>query len=158
MMDAYTILKLVHILGASILFGTGIGIAFFMFRANLTGDPATIASTASNVVLADYLFTLSAVILQPITGALLVYQAGYQFNESWIQLSLGLYVLIGFCWLPVVYLQTKLRNYAQLAAASNTDLSLEYYKAMRLWFWLGWPAFTGVFVIFWLMIRKPVLW
>ncbi len=157
-MDAYVVLKLLHILGASILFGTGLGIAFFMFWANRTGDSVTISVTARIAVVADYIFTLSAVILQPVTGTLLVFRVGYDFSESWIILSLALYILIGFCWLPVVFLQIKIRDLARSAADSGSDLSPEYHQMMTQWFWLGWPAFAGVIAIFWLMIQRPVLW
>lgn len=157
-MEAYVALKLLHILGASILFGTGLGIAFFMFWADRTGDPVTIFATARIVVIADYLFTLLAVILQPITGTMLILKVGYQFTESWIILSIGLFILIGLCWLPVVYLQTRVRDLAKVATIQNSELPPEYHKVMAQWFWLGWPAFIGVIAIFWLMIRRPVLW
>ncbi len=45
-MDAYTLLKLVHVIGATVLFGTGAGIAFFMLMAHRTRDAALIAHTA----------------------------------------------------------------------------------------------------------------
>ena len=104
-MDAYTLLEMAHVFGATVLFGTGIGIAFFMVMAHRTGDPAIIAHTAGIVVAADWLFTASAVVLQPVTGVGLAHVAGYPLSEGWIAVSLALYLLVGACWLPVVWLQ-----------------------------------------------------
>ena len=151
----YFILKLVHVLGAATLFGTGLGIAFFMWMAHLTGKPALIAGTARVVVIADAVFTATAVILQPLTGAWLVHLVGYSFFDRWIAWSLALYVLVGVCWLPVVWIQIQLRDIALQAAAQGTALPERYQRLFRIWFILGWPAFIGVIAIFWLMIAKP---
>ena len=112
MSELYPLLKLAHIFGATLLFGTGLGTAFFMWRADRSGDVAAIAQTARTVVIADYLFTLPAVIAQPLTGYLLVLAVGYELTEGWILATLGLYVLTGACWLPVVWLQTRMRDLA----------------------------------------------
>lgn len=157
-MDLHALVKLVHILGAAVLFGTGAGIAFFMLWADLRGEIAGIAATARTVVVADYLFTATAVVLQPITGAWLAEDLGIPLTESWIVASLGLYVLVGLCWLPVVVLQTRMRDLAVAALAAGTPLPPAYRRAMRMWFWLGWPAFAGVVAIYALMIVKPALW
>jgi uncharacterized membrane protein len=97
-------LKFVHLLGASVLFGTGLGIAFFTWMAHRTGDVATIAAIAPIVVVADTVFTVTAVIVQPVSGALLAWSIGYSLLDSWIALSLILYVIVGLCWLPVVWI------------------------------------------------------
>lgn len=158
MSNGLLILKLVHVLGASVLFGTGLGIAFFMFTAHRTRDPATIAATARIVVLADALFTASAVIVQPVSGALLASTMGFSIWEPWIVSALVLYVVVGLCWLPVVGIQIKLRDLAASAAQAGTALPAAYDRLFRIWFILGWPAFTGVIAIFVLMIWKPQLW
>jgi uncharacterized membrane protein len=158
MSNGLLILKLVHVLGASVLFGTGLGIAFFMFTAHRTRDPATIAATARIVVLADALFTASAVIVQPVSGALLASTMGFSIWEPWIVSALILYVVVGLCWLPVVGIQIKLRDLAASAAQAGTALPAAYDRLFRIWFILGWPAFTGVIAIFVLMIWKPQLW
>ena len=150
--------KLVHVLGATVLFGTGLGIAFFMVMAHRTRDPAVIAHTAGIVVLADALFTASAVIIQPVSGAFLASTIGYSLWESWIVVSLALYVLIGACWLPVVRIQAQMRNLARQAVRERTELPARYDRLFRIWFVLGWPAFIGVVAIFVLMIFKPALW
>ena len=151
-------LKLVHLLGAAVLLGTGLGIAFFMYMANRSRDPAFIAGTARVVVIADAVFTASAVVVQPLSGAALAWTLGLSLGEPWIVLSLALYVLVGLCWLPVVWIQIQLRTLAQGAAARGVELPEIYHRLYRLWFMLGWPAFAGVIAIFALMIWKPVLW
>lgn len=151
-------LKTIHILGATVLFGTGLGIAFFMWMAHRTRDAATIAHTASIVVIADAVFTATAAILQPVSGAFLALAIGYSLWESWIVMSLALYFLVGACWLPVVWIQAKMRDLAHAAAQAGTGLPARYHRLFRIWFALGWPAFIGVVAIFVLMIAKPALW
>lgn len=151
-------LKVIHILGATVLFGTGLGIAFFMWMANRTRDAATIAHTASIVVIADAVFTATAAILQPVSGAFLALAIGYSLWESWIVMSLALYMLVGACWLPVVWIQAEMRDLAHAAAQAGTGLPERYHRLFRIWFVLGWPAFIGVIAIFVLMIAKPALW
>jgi uncharacterized membrane protein len=141
-----------------VLFGTGLGIAFFMYMAHRTGDPATIAATAHTVVIADAMFTLNAVIAQPVSGVALALSIGYSFWEPWIVLSIVLYIVIGLCWLPVVGIQLRLRELAAAAARTGKPLPPDYQRLFRIWFALGVPAFLGVIVIFALMIAKPQLW
>ena len=158
MSDLALLLKLVHVLGAAVLFGTGAGIAFFMLMAHRTRDPVAIAATARVVVIADAIFTVGAVIIQPISGAALAWTIGYSLHTPWIVASLVLYVLVGLCWLPVVGIQIRLRDLARTAAESGEALPARYFSLFRVWFWLGWPAFIGVTAIFALMIWKPSLW
>ncbi len=158
MTGLYFALKLVHILGAAVLFGTGLGIAFFMWMADRTRDAATIAATARIVVVADFAFTATAVVVQPLTGAALVETVGYSWSESWIAVALALYVLAGVCWLPVVFIQIRMRDRAIEAARSGIPLAPEYRRLFRIWFALGWPAFIAVMLIFADMIWKPQLW
>ena len=153
-MEAVLVLRWLHLLGATVLIGTGAGIAFFMLMAHRTGDPRHIAQTATTVVIADWLFTATAVIAQPITGILLALNMGWDLTETWILLSLGLYILIGLCWLPVVWLQYRLKQMAQLAAESDSSLPPQYFKTFRLWFCLGIPAFASILTILWLMIAR----
>ena len=149
------LLLLVHVIGATVLFGTGAGIAFFMVIAHRTGNPALIAHVAGTVVIADTLFTATAAILQPVSGWLLARSIGWTMSEGWIQLSLGLYVFVGLFWLPVVVIQIRLRTIARACAASGTALTAEYQKLYRLWFACGFPAFFAVIAILWLMLVKP---
>ena len=156
MSDFYLTLKLIHILGAAVLFGTGLGIAFFMLMAHRTRDAAAIAATARTVVIADALFTATAVVIQPVTGAAMAWLVGFSLFHWWIVATIVLYVMVGLCWLPVVWIQIQLRNLAADAAKRGTPLPQRYDDLFRIWFWLGWPAFAGVIAIFALMIWKPM--
>src|SRR3982751_2807663 len=124
----YFVLKYLHIVGACVLLGTGAGIAFFMLVAHLEGNPIVIAGVARIVVIADFLFTATAVIAQPITGVLLAIEAGYSLREGWIIWSIVLYVFTGAFWLPVVWMQMRLRDLAFNAVATNTVLPDEYHR------------------------------
>jgi uncharacterized membrane protein len=154
---SYDLLKFAHVLGAIVILGTGTGIAFFMLMAHRSGDAAFIARTAGIVVLADTVFTATAVILQPITGYLLIRQSGATFGESWIAVSLALYLLAGAFWLPVVFIQVRLRDLAHTAANTGTSLSAAYHRLFRIWFAFGFPGFAAVLAILFLMVSKPVL-
>jgi uncharacterized membrane protein len=154
-MMLYFVLKYLHIVGASVLLGTGAGIAFFMLAAHLGGRPAIIAGVARIVVIADFIFTATAVVVQPITGALLVWNVGYSFWDGWIAWSIVLYIITGALWLPVVWMQMRLRDLAAKAAAEGTPLPDQYHRIFWLWFAFGIPAFAAVAAIFWLMIAKP---
>jgi uncharacterized membrane protein len=158
MPDLYHLLKLAHVIGAAILFGTGIGIAFFMLMAHRTRDAAAIAHTARTVVIADTLFTATAVVVQPVTGVALAYVAGYSLLESWIVTSVALYVFVGVCWLPVLWFQKRMRDLARKALRTGAPLPSDYDRYFDVWFILGWPAFTAMIAIFWLMIARPQLW
>ncbi len=157
MSGLYDLIKTLHILSATVLFGTGLGTAFHMWFAHLSGEPRTVATVARNVVRADFWFTTPAVIVQPASGLLLIHLSGVDAEASWLAVAYGLYGLIGLCWLPVVWLQMRARDLAVVAAECGVPLPAEYYRIMRLWFGLGWPAFLGTLAIFWLMVAKPSL-
>lgn len=152
---AYEVLKFAHVMGAIVLLGTGSGIAFFMLMAHRTGDAAHIAMTARTVVVADMLFTTSAVVVQPVTGWLLTRELGVPLTEPWVAASLALYVVAGLFWLPVVWMQARMRDLALAASANRQALPSEYRKLFRAWFACGFPGFGAVLVIVWLMIAKP---
>jgi uncharacterized membrane protein len=154
-MMLYFVLKYLHVVGAAVLLGTGAGIAFFMLAAHLGGKPSVIAAVARIVVIADFIFTATAVVVQPVTGSLLVLNVGYSFWDGWIFWSIVLYVITGALWLPVVWMQMRLRDLASTAAAEGSPLPDEYHRIFWLWFAFGIPAFTAVAAILWLMIAKP---
>jgi uncharacterized membrane protein len=151
----YLVLKFLHVVGASVLLGTGAGIAFFMLLAHRTGKPAVIAGVARIVVIADFLFTASAVVVQPITGAWMANIAGYSVFSGWVGWSIVLYLVTGAFWLPVVCMQMRMRDLAAQAAQDGTPLPRRYYRLFWVWFAFGFPAFGAVIAIFWLMIAKP---
>jgi len=152
----YLVLLYLHVIGAAVLLGTGAGIAFFMLVAHLRKDPAVIAGVASIVVLADFVFTATAVVAQPITGFLLARFLGYPILDGWIALSLLLYVFTGAFWLPVVWMQIRMRDLARAAATRGEPLPAAYHRLFRWWFAFGFPAFFAVLAIIWLMIARPV--
>ena len=154
-MSDYIVFKLVHIVGAAVLLGTGAGIAFFMLMAHRTGDVRTVAAVARIVVIADYVFTATAVVVQPITGLLLAHEVGYPLSSAWIVLSVALYLWTGAWWLPVVWMQDRMRKLAGAAATAGEPLPRAYHKLFRLWFACGFPAVAAVVAIFWLMIARP---
>ncbi len=156
-MTLYLLLKFLHVVGAAVLLGTGAGIAFFMMMAHRSGDARLIAGTARTVVIADYLFTATAVVAQPVTGLLLARSVGYSLGEGWILASIALYLLTGAFWLPVVWMQSQMRNLAQAAADAGEPLPARYHRLYRHWFAFGFPAFAAVLAIFWLMIARPEL-
>lgn len=158
MTDPYLIAKWLHILSSTALFGTGIGTAFQMVWAMRTDKVETIHSVASGVVVADWLFTTPAGIVQPVTGLWLVWLAGYPLDAPWLVVTYGLYTVALVCWLPVVRLQIKIRDLARCALDDGTKLPVAATKAYRFWFVLGWPAFGALTMVYWLMIAKPPLW
>jgi uncharacterized membrane protein len=150
-------LKFLHVIGATVLLGTGAGIAFFMLAAHLSRNPATIAGTARIVVRADFLFTATAVVAQPVTVVLLARNVGYSLFDGWIAWSIVLYLFTGVFWLPVVWMQMKMRDLAAAALRENRPLPPQYHRLFWWWFAFGFPAFAAVLAIFWLMIARPQL-
>jgi uncharacterized membrane protein len=152
----YLWIKWIHILSSTLLLGTGLGIAFFMWMAHLTGDARHIARTARVVVIAESIYTARAVVVQFATGAWMVHARGAPYSTFWIGAAVVLFVLVGACWLPVVWLQIRARDLARIAADAGAPLPPAYMRTMRWWFVLGWPAFLAVIAIFALMVTKPV--
>lgn len=148
-------LRWAHVIGATVLLGTGAGIAFFMVMAHHTRRVEIVAHTSRVVVIADWIFTASAVVIQPITGLLLAHYIGWSLFEGWVAVSLGLYVLVGLFWLPVVWIQHQMHTLAKQAEAAGGELPQRYYRLYRIWFVSGFPAFVGVLAIVWLMVAKP---
>lgn len=149
-------LKIPHILSSTILFGTGIGIAFFMYRSHFTDNIHEKLYAARNTVLADYCFTFPAAIMQPLTGVWLVAKVGYNWTDFWLVATYIIYAVAGSCWLPVVWIQIQLKKLIVNSIEQQRELPQRYYKLFKLWFLLGWPAFIGFVLIFFLMVVKPV--
>jgi len=155
-LDSYLLLKLIHIIAAVVVAGTGAGIAFFMFMANRSNNPQAIYVTAKTVIIADWVFTTPAVIAQIVTGVMLMNMLNYSFSSTWFYWVIGLFVFIGICWLPVLVIQYRLKELAQSSLNLN-EVDPRFKKLMNLWTALGIPAFCSILIIFWLMVFKPFL-
>jgi len=155
-MDSYLVIKTIHILSSTVLFGTGLGIAFFMFRAHSTDNLHEKYYAAKNTVLADSFFTFPSAIIQPISGYWLISNGAYDASALWLVISYVLYVIAGLCWIPVVWLQFQLRNILACCIENNSVLPNQYYRYFKIWFLLGWPAFISLVAVFFLMVFKPV--
>lgn len=151
----YVTLKWLHILSSTFLFGTGVGSAFYMLMTSLTKDVRAIAVVSRHVVLADWLFTTPAIIIQPLTGFYLMHLAGFPMTSSWIRWSIVLYCVAGACWLPVVWIQMQMRRFAREAVERNEVLPRIYWRYLAIWVLLGIPAFFALVFVFYLMVAKP---
>jgi uncharacterized membrane protein len=152
----YLVVKWLHILSSTLLFGTGLGSAFYMFFASRTRDARVAAIVARYVVIADWVFTTPTIILQPLTGFWLMHLAGFPLTTGWILWSIGLYLLAGAAWLPVVWIQLRMRDQAIEAARLQTELPAIYWRLLRVWVALGCVAFTALVIVFYLMVAKPL--
>lgn len=152
----YLLLKWIHIISSTILFGTGIGSAFYMLMANRSKNTASIYFATKHVVIADWVFTTPSVIIQLITGIGLVHVMGYEMFEGWVLWALVLYFFAGACWLPVVFMQIKMRDTAKEALDNSTNLPEQYWKMNCWWITLGSLAFPAIIIVFYLMVFKPV--
>jgi len=157
-MDMFFFVKAVHILSSTILFGFGAGTAWYFWNAHLTGDPVVIARVGKMVVKADWIFTGGSGVVQPLSGLMLLHLEGISMSASWLVVAFGLYILAFACWLPVVGLQIRAQRLAQTAMETSAPLCELYFRTMRVWFFLGWPAFFALICVFWLMVSKPNLW
>ena len=153
----YLWIKWLHILSSTLLFGTGLGSAFYMFFASRTRDTRVVANVVKHVVIADWVFTTPAIIAQPATGFYLVHLAGYPLKTPWILWSVVLYLVAGAAWLPVVWMQMRMRDQAALAMNTGTELPERYWHYLRIWVALGVVAFFSLVVVFYLMVAKPAL-
>jgi uncharacterized membrane protein len=154
-MDAYLLLKWVHILSATVLFGTGLGTAAHLWLTHRSGSVAAVAVAAANTVRADWWFTLTSGLAQPASGAALIWLGGHDPFAPWLTVAYALYAIAASCWAIVAALQIRARDLARAAAAADAPLPPAYYRAMRIWFGLGWPAFLALIAVFWLMVAKP---
>ncbi|WP_085905172.1 DUF2269 family protein [Kiloniella majae] len=151
----YTLLKWIHILSSTILFGTGIGSAFYMFMANRNRNLPEMYFAVRHVVIADWLFTTPAVIVQFLSGVGLLYVAGYDMDDAWVSWGIVLYFSAGVCWLPVVWLQIRMRDLIKTSLDNNSDVPPVYWVLDRWWILLGSLAFPIIVIVFYLMVFKP---
>lgn len=153
---SYLSLKYIHILSMVLLFGTGLGSAFYKWMADRSKNLAHISVTNRHVVLADWLFTTPTIIIQPISGLWMAGLANIPLTSTWIFVSIALYGLAGACWIPVVWLQIRMKKIAEQALDANESLPEIYWKYAKAWFWLGIPAFASMIIIVLMMVFKPV--
>ena len=151
----YNLAKWLHILSSTLLFGTGLGSAYYMFFASLTRDPRVVAVVVRHVVRADWWFTTPTIVFQPLSGFYLAHLAGFPILSGWIMESLALYLLAGVCWLPVVWMQIRMAEMARVAAERHEPLPRRYWRFLGLWTVLGVVAFLALVAVFWLMVAKP---
>jgi uncharacterized membrane protein len=154
-MNAYLLVKTVHVITATVLFGTGLGIAFFMFRSRFTDSLQEKFFAVRTTVLADCLFTAPAAVLQPATGAWLIWAGGLPWTDGWLLGTYVLYAIAGLCWLLVVAIQIRLKRIVAACLPAGKPLPDEYHRLFRIWFILGWPAFLALVGVFFLMVAKP---
>jgi uncharacterized membrane protein len=154
-MSIYLLLKTIHILSSVALVGTGFGSAFYLFCANRSKSLAAQAVVARFVVLADWIFTTPAVIVQPATGLAMLSLAGIPLSTPWVAWSIALYLFAGACWLPVVWLQIRMKRMADASLQARAPLPALYWSYARAWELLGYPAFTAMMVVYFLMVNKP---
>lgn len=153
----YLWIKVLHVVSATVLFGTGLGIAFFKVTADGSGDVRAMRVVGERVVWADGLFTTPAIVVQAVTGVALARMAGFPLLSGWVLAAIVLYCIAGACWLPVVWLQIRMRDLARAAEQTQAAVGERYRRYARIWFWLGVPAFTAVLAVFVLMVVKPAL-
>jgi uncharacterized membrane protein len=154
-MIAYETVKWIHVVSSVVLAGTGLGSAFHMFMANRSDSAAARAVVARQVVLADWIFTTPAVLVQPASGLAMAHMAGWPLSAPWLAVSIGFFLLAGACWLPVVWLQMRMARLAKESVESGSPESAEYWRCARLWEALGYPAFAAMVAVFYLMVAKP---
>ena len=152
---SFLTIKYLHIISMVLLFGTGLGSAFYKWMADRSRNLEHINITNRHVVLADWIFTTPTVIFQPVSGIWLASLTAVPISTAWISISLGLYFLAGLCWLPVVWLQIRMSQLSKAALTNNQGLTEQYWHYARLWFWLGVPAFISMVIVVLLMVYKP---
>jgi uncharacterized membrane protein len=153
----YLLAKWLHILSSTLLFGTGLGSAFYMYFTSRTRNSQAIAVVMRHVVIADWVFTTPAIVLQPLTGFYLMHLAGFPLATPWIYWSVALYLLAGAAWLPVVWMQIQMRNMAAAAANAGGPVPPRYWRFLHVWVALGVVAFAALIAVFYLMVAKPAL-
>ena len=156
-MSTYLLIKWLHILSATFLFGTGLGSAFYKWMTDRSRQLPAMAQTNRLVVIADWVFTTPTIVIQPVTGLWLLHLLGIPLDQGWVVLAILLYIIAGLCWLPVVWLQIRMRDLSVSALVHKQPLPATYHRYARQWFWLGVPAFFAMVIVYGLMVFKPVI-
>lgn len=152
----FLILKTAHILGAIFLFGTGLGSVYYLIRAHFRKNVLFLKYTLDHVIQADYWITYPAALLQPLTGLWMAHLMGYDLKTGWPYLALVLYVLIGFFYIPAVFMQFRMRRSVEESLGDGTSLRKDYHTAFTVWLLLGIPSFLLMLFILYLMVFRPI--
>ncbi len=149
---SYPLLKLIHIISATIMIGTGLGSAFYLYFTYKKGQVSTVKEVLKLVVTADTIFTTPSVVIQFITGLLLSNLLGFTYtNWFWVVLSVSFVVLI--LWVRAALIQLKLKKILD----KEKSLTVQFHRLMKIWFYLGVPSFLGAVYIYYLMVYKDFL-
>jgi uncharacterized membrane protein len=151
----YLAVKWLHVVSSTILFGTGVGSAYYMLMAGLRGRAPEVHFVARHVVIADWIFTATAVVVQPVTGLWLASAASIPLSTPWIAWSIGLYLVAGACWIPILVLQYRMLDIARVTAAAGAELPKAFRLHFVAWITLGVPALGALLAALWLMVAKP---
>ncbi len=151
----YLIVKWLHVISSTLLFGTGIGSAWYLLFVAISKNVQATAVVTRILVITDWLFTGVTMIAQPATGFYMVHLAGMPLHTPWIKWSIVLFIVALLCWLPVVWVQIRMRDLAAAAAAEKTALPDQFWRYFRAWVVLGIPAFFAFIAVFYLMVVKP---
>ena len=150
------LVKYLHVLSSTLLFGTGIGTAFYLFFISRTRDARVVAVVARHVVIADWIFTATTIVFQPASGVYLAHRMGIALSTPWLYWSMVLFAIAALCWLPVVWLQMRLRDIAVDAARAGRELPPGYGAHLGAWTALGIPALLSFLAIFYMMVARQV--
>lgn len=146
----YLTLKIIHILSATIMIGTGLGSAFYLFVSYKTALFTTVKDVLKIVIIADLIFTTPSVIVQLVTGLMLADRLNLT-NTRWYWVVLSISFLVLVLWLGAVVIQYRLKR----IIIDKKSLPALFDKLMSIWFYLGVPSFGLAIFLYYLMIYKP---
>ncbi len=148
----YFLLKLIHILSATLMIGTGLGSAFYLYLTYKKSAVQTVKEVLNFVILADTIFTTPSVIIQLITGIMLSDLLGLLYTD-WFWLVLAVSVIVLVLWLRAAFIQFKLKKLLE----EENKLSPKFHHLMNIWFILGVPSFGGAIYLYYLMVYRAFL-
>ena len=150
------LLLTLHILSAVWLMGHLVSSAFWKARADRTGNPQTIATTAQALVRSDFTFTLPGIVVLLGTGIWMAGLTGWdRFQELWLGTSFVLVIVMVIIWLAVLLPQQ--RRMARFAAETleGVDQGANYQRASKLWSMAGGIMTLIPVLVLFLMVFKP---
>ncbi len=150
------LLLVLHVMGGIFFLGNIITAAFWKLRADAGGDLHQIWRTATNVLIADYVFTLPGIVLLLTTGHMMVANSGYElFSLSWLGISYFLFCLSGLIWLLILLpTQNQMIKHAK-NSLDQGKLTNEYKKSSKIWNVFGSLSTILPIIVIVLMLVKP---